>query len=87
MEIYSCLKGKRIRAKAEKPLLFTHSWGLFFPLCFDSLLKSSSMFKYTESPFSQDNSGPEEKEEKSTFISDVISKQCIRFTLSHWLDC
>lgn len=44
--------GKKIGAKAEKPSLFTRSWGLFFSLCFDSLLKSSSTFKYTESPFS-----------------------------------
>lgn len=43
---------KKIRAKAEKPSLFTHSWGLFFSLCFYSLLKSSSTFKCTESPFS-----------------------------------
>lgn len=44
--------GKKSRAKAEKTSLFTHSWGLFPPLCFDSLFRSLSAFKYSGSPFS-----------------------------------
>lgn len=83
MKIYSCLKvKKKIRARAENPSLFTHSWGLVFSLCFDSLLKSSSTFKYTESIFSQDNSGHEEKERKKSTFRYYLQVTCKIYTES-----
>lgn len=53
--------GKKTQGKGREAFTVHTLLGTIFSLCFDSLLKSSSTSKYTESSFSQDNSGREEE--------------------------
>lgn len=84
---YSCLKGGcRNQGEGREALTVHPLLGTVFSLCFDSLLKSSSTFKHTES-FLRGQQWPWRKREgKKALLLDVISKQCIKFTLSHELD-